>query len=183
MAKIRERTIEITNYCPFGCSYCSSDSLSTTQMGGGAGQMLSYEDVHMRLYEAKKDGIELIHISGGEPMMNRYIGSILLDARELFGRGIILHTNLIPQIGYNPNVCEGVRIHAYMTPDQVDEVHILKRVKQGREARVPVPKVHCSSNWRVECQKGCDHLVIKPDNTVVKGPCRKFEPTEGVTHE
>lgn len=180
---MKERTIEILNLCPFGCSYCSSDSVS--EMETGDYQELIFQQVCERLWEAKSDGVELVHISGGEPMLHRDIGWIMLEARHLFGRGVILHTNLISQIGYNPNVCEGIRIHAYMTPDQIDEIHILKRIEQGREARAPIlafredhvvePTVHCSANWRGECQEDCDHLVVKPDNTLVKGPCRKFD--------
>jgi len=180
----KERTIEVNNYCPFGCSYCSSDAVSDLDREDL--QELLCQEAYARMHEAKDEGVELLHVSGGEPLFHDSIGWILLEARVLFGRGVLLHTNLIPQIGYNPNVCEGVRIHAYMTPDQVDEVHVLKRIEQGREARAPTlahresferepPNVHCSSNWRTDCHKDCDHLVIKPDNTIVKGPCRKFE--------
>jgi len=182
--KSTERTIELTNFCPFDCSYCSSNSISDLETGDY--QELLCQQVYARMHEAKDDGIEIIHISGGEPMIHCDIGWILLEARHLFGRGVVLHTNLIPQIAYNPNVCEGVRIHAYMTPDQVDVVHVLKRIKQGREARAPVlafredyvakePAVHCSANWRHQCHGDCGHLVIRPDNTVVCGPCRKFD--------
>ncbi len=187
----KERTIEIINYCPFGCSYCSSDTLDDAGMETGDFHEMLFQDVTARMHEAKGQGIELLHISGGEPMIHDAIGWIMLEARHLFGRGVILHTNLIPQIGYNPNICEGIRIHAYMTPDQVDEVHVLKRIEQGRESRAAIlrmkeedhqrvlggkpPKVHCSANWHEACLEGCDHLVIKPDNTIVRGPCRKFD--------
>ena len=198
-----ERTIELVNWCPFNCSYCSTDCIRDLETEEY--HEIPSPRVYERLREAKGQGIDVIHISGGEPMIHAEIGWIMLDAMDLFGRGVVLHTNLIPQIAYNPNVLESigmipyapddiergdVRVHCYMTPEDVDEVHILKRIKQGREAREAItmlkaaqivrvltqePHVHCSANWSKACQDDCGHLVIRPDNTVAPAPCRKEE--------
>lgn len=187
--KLIERTIELTNYCPFNCSYCSTNCLTNETIETGDYHELVFNEVCKRLIEAKDDGVSIIHISGGEPTLCQDFGWMLLEARHHFGRGVVVHSNLIPQIAYNPNVLEGIDVHCYMTPKHVDHVHVLKRIAQGREARAPIarmseldceritrgeqPKVHCSANWRGECLKQCDHLVIRADNTVAPGPCKK----------
>ena len=186
-AKPLERTIESVNWCSFDCSYCSTDCVRDLETGDY--RELLFQQVVEHMHEAKEDGVSIIHVSGGEPLVHNDIGWILLEARHVFGRGVVLHSNLVPQIAYNPNVLEGVDVHCYMTPKDIDTVHVLKRIRQGREARAPIsrlleadfrrvregkePRVHCSSNWRHRCAGQCGHLVVRADNTVVAGPCMK----------
>lgn len=170
----RERTIELTNYCPFECSFCSSDSVTNSCDT----EFMGLFTVFTELDDAKRAGVQIVHLSGGEPMFHDRIGRILSKARKLFGgRNVILHTNMIENIAYNARVIDGVRVHAYLpVMPGTDEVHAVKRVEQGREARQP--KIHCSANWREQCEGTCDHVVIRPDGSHAKTPCRKWESIE-----
>ncbi|KKK99557.1 hypothetical protein LCGC14_2631540, partial [marine sediment metagenome] len=152
-----ERTIEITNFCPFGCGFCSTDATASRN----SAIFLPFATVAQEIHQAREDGVKFLHISGGEPAFHPKIGEILYGCRNVFGGNYMLHSNLIPQIAYNARVLDGIRVHAYLTPADVDEVHVLKRINQGREAKQP--EVHCSRNWREQCS--CDHIVVRPDGT------------------
>jgi len=52
----------------------------------------------------------------------------------------------------------------------VDKIHILRRVKQGRELKRP--EVHISRNYREDC--ACDHKVMIPTGEFVMTPCNKY---------
>lgn len=169
---MKELTIEITNLCPFDCTYCSSDRVYTHD--DPRFKQMPFQEVLHHVNQAYADGVEVLHISGGEPLMHPNIGNILQHARTRFGRNLVVHTNLVPQIAYNASVLEGVKVHCLVTPEDVDEVHVLKRVRQGHEATVP--EVHLSRNFLGECPKPtCDHQVIRPDGTAAPSPCRKEE--------
>jgi organic radical activating enzyme len=165
---MKERTIEVTSYCPFECSFCSSDATKDYDVA----THMSFDTFRWELEAAKEEGIELIHLSGGEPLLHGEISYLLALLHEMFGWDYIIHTNMIPNLAYNPHVLPGVRVLTYLNVADSDEVHVLKRVLQGREARQPA--VHCSRNWRENC--ACDHVVVRPDGTHTRAPCRKEEP-------
>jgi organic radical activating enzyme len=161
----KEITLEITDYCPHSCTYCSTDAAYYNKA-----KFISYKEVERAL-----EGPiiwDLIHISGGEPLAHPDFYSILKLCKTRAIR-VIVHTNEITDIAFNPNVIDGIRVEAYLTvPDTTDTIHILKRVRQGREARRP--GVTFSSNYYDDCScLECNHTVIRPDGTKAPAPCKK----------
>ncbi len=166
----REFTIEITDYCPFKCPFCSTKA----RQSEADSRWLTIPTIFTLLSEGKHEGREVVHISGGEPLFHASIGEILWKAAELFGfENVWLHTNLIRNIATNFHVAPTVQFHAFGTPEGYDQIHIVKRVCQGRDKR---PEVSFSRNFDEDCD--CDHYVIRADGTRVKGPCKKEEPDE-----
>ena len=161
---MKELTLEITDWCPHECEYCSTDA------GPTGHHLLSYGKILDCLRDERP---ELVHISGGEPLSHPSFWSILhLCCRTVGAGNVIVHTNALRNIAYNASVIPGVKVHAYLTPDDVDEVHVVKRVVQGREAKRPVVKL--SRNYNGPCGP-CEHRVVRPDGTVAATPCRKDE--------
>lgn len=161
-----EVTFELTNYCPFNCTYCSS--AITNNFKGAEWEEL--DDLMRELGIIPPEFV--VHISGGEPLFHRDIGRILYECvyNRRFAR-TVLHTNLITEIAYNARICEGIRTHGYLTPLNLDELHIVKRCPQGREAGIPL--VHISSNYYKDCQ--CNHRTWRA-GAWFKTPCNKHEP-------
>jgi 2-iminoacetate synthase ThiH len=167
----REFTIEITDYCPFACSFCSSDAKEDI----GQASWLPLDRVRRLLKEGYDQGCAIVHISGGEPLFHADIGFILFDAGERFGfENVWLHTNLVRNVATNFHVAPTVQFHTFGTPQGYDQIHMVKRICQGRDKK---PEVSFSRNFDEKCD--CDHYVIRADGTRVKGPCRKEEPDDG----
>lgn len=167
----REFTIEITDYCPFKCPFCSTD----TTYNRREAKWLEFMSIYDLIRVGKAEGREIVHISGGEPLFHRDIGKILWTAGQAFGfENVWLHTNLVRNIATNFHVVPTVQFHGYGTPEGYDKIHIVKRICQGRDKR---PEVSFSRNFDEDCD--CDHYVIRADGTRVKGPCRKEEPDAG----
>lgn len=165
-----EFTIEITDYCPFKCPFCSTDATDHVEH-----TKMAFREVIRLLKEGKAAGCGIVHISGGEPLFHPSIGDILWRASELFGfENVWLHTNLVRNIATNFHVAPTVQFHAFGTPEGYDQIHIVKRVCQGRDKR---PEVSFSRNFDEACD--CDHYVIRADGTRAKGPCRKEESDGG----
>lgn len=55
--------------------------------------------------------------------------------------------------------------------ETINKIHILKRVKQGREK--DRPEVHLSRNHNEDCN--CNHVIIRPNGNVYKSPCEKWK--------
>jgi organic radical activating enzyme len=157
-----EITLEITNYCPHNCKFCSSD---TTQSYGEA-KFLHYETIWNIIIHKFFD---IIHLSGGEPLAHPQFYRILQLCKN-HAKDVIVHTNALTHICFNAHVIDNIYVEANLTlsPD-VNKLHVLKRVEQGREKTRP--EVHVSSNWTQDCN--CNQLVFKPDGTTVPSPCRK----------
>ena len=158
-----EVTIELTNYCLHECKYCSS---KTTKFHSEA-KFIKVQEVidFLETFET----IDRINLSGGEPISHPKFYNILLICRE-FSRDVVVYTNALTHIRYNANVIDGIYVEANLTmlPD-VKKLHILKRVKQGREKTRP--EVKFSRNFTVDCL--CDHKILRPDNSISKTPCNK----------
>ncbi len=164
----REFTIEITDYCPFDCPFCSTDTKDSRE----AATWMSVMRASRLLQEGEEAGREIVHISGGEPLFHRDIGHILWEAAHLFGfENVWLHTNLIRNVATNFHAAPTVQFHAFGTPEGYDQIHLVKRVCQGRDKR---PEVSFSRNFDEVCD--CDHYLIRADGMRVLGPCRKEEP-------
>jgi len=162
----RELTLELTDYCPFDCSFCSSNTTDELTRA-------RYLDFALAKRLIAKTEADIIHLSGGEPMAHPFFFTILRLCQEAVGRrNVRVQTNMLEWIACNLHVCPGVRVEGQITPD-VDDIRVLKRVRQGRERAEPV--VRFSRNWAGECAGDCGHLVVRPDGTTASAPCRKEE--------
>lgn len=71
---------------------------------------------------------------------------------------------------YNANVIDGVYLEANITLlPETDKIHILRRVKQGRELNRP--EVYLSRNHRED--RNCIHRVMNPKGDIISNPCNK----------
>lgn len=161
---MKEYTIEITNYCPHECPYCSScaDPQGT--------EFLSLEKVEQVLSGKTFDRI---NISGGEPLAHPQFWQILQISKK-HADAVAVYTNALSWICYNATVLQsGVRVDANVPISEgTHTVRILKKVNQGREATRP--EVKFSHNWDGECHD-CGHRVLRSDGVEVKSPCNKYQ--------
>ena len=165
---MEEITLEITNFCPNACSYCSSEA------GPDKTTYLSIEDIEKFLADKKWDRI---NISGGEPLAHPNFYKILILAKQHVTERtgmVAVYTNAIETIMYNANVLPGVRVEANLpvTPN-VDKIHILKMIPQGCEAKRP--DIHYSNNWTHANCKNCGHITLRPDGKIATTPCDKWK--------
>jgi organic radical activating enzyme len=109
-------------------------------------------------------------LSGGEPLSHPEFYDILELCKQ-HAKDVVVHTNAISHIVFNYSVIDNIYVEANVTvtPD-VDKIHVLKRVVQGKEKLRP--EVHFSGNWEDDkCE--CENTVYLPDGTTRKSPCRK----------
>ena len=161
---MKEVTIEITNYCPHSCSYCSSLA------GKSGADYLTIEQIKEFLNEEEFDRI---NISGGEPLAHPNFYNILqlcksyVEPRTGF---VAVYTNEFDCIMYNANIKPGVRVEANLPVlPNTDNIHVLKMVEQGFEKQRP--DIHYSCNWN-NCN-GCNNKVLKSNNIIAESPCKK----------
>lgn len=160
----KEITFELTNYCPNKCKFCSSDVTK------------DYEEADFLSMQAIIDTLanrrfEHIILSGGEPLAHPNFYHIH-KLCEKHTDDVIVYSNLIKHRVYNLHVIDGVYLEANVTPTpETDKIHILRRVKQGKEAARP--EVHLSRNHFEDCF--CDHRVVKADGKVASQPCNKYK--------
>jgi len=111
-----------------------------------------------------------IVLSGGEPLAHPRFYDILMLC-EQYADDVVVHSNAIKHLMYNANVIDGVYLEANLTVlEGVRQLHVLKRVEQGREAQRP--EVSFSSNWQRSEACSCDHIVVRSDGSRGR-PCRK----------
>ncbi len=158
-----EKTLEITNYCPFKCKFCSTDITNNLNDA----KYMSFTDV---VREVEGKGYDRIIISGGEPMYHAQIGMILTICK-VNAPDVMLLTNMITHIGYNPHVIDGIYVEGKLSVHpHTDKISILKRTNQGKEAKRP--EVSFSRNWTGECLS-CIHNTYKADGSQAGPPCKK----------
>ncbi len=162
---MKEITIELTDYCPHNCKFCSSN---TTQNREGAA-FISVKQVQEAL--DRGDGLyDLIILSGGEPLAHPQFYPILLLCKAR-SRSVMVYTNALERIAYNAHVLDGIYVEAAITvSDAVHRVRLLKRVVQGRERTRP--EVAFSRNFDGLCAE-CEHPVVKPTGELAQSPCHK----------
>jgi len=161
---MKEITLEITNYCPYKCKYCSSN---TTDKFNEA----NFIDDGYILRFLNNKNFDRINISGGEPLAHPDFYNIYNYCKEV-ADDVVVYSNLITHRRYNANVIDGVYLEANITLlPETDGIHILRRVKQGREANRP--EVQLSNNYNEECS--CGHRVMTADGNIVRTPCNKEE--------
>jgi len=157
-----EITVELTDYCPHGCKYCSS---GTTTSRADA-KYIKYV-----LLESILSGkhFKRIILSGGEPLSHPFFYDILQLAKR-HADDVVVYTNEFTHLCYNANVIDGIYVAANLTVNEsTGKVKILKRVEQGREASRP--EVSFSGNFDGRCP--CSSPVILPDGSVAPNPCNK----------
>ncbi len=158
-----EITFEITNYCPYSCRYCSSDSEQNMKRS-------TFLDINIIYGYLKDKTFDHIIISGGEPLSHPKFYNILEICKK-HSKDVVVYTNALTHIIYNSSIIDGIYLEANLTIlPEVDKVHILRRVKQGKEANRP--EVHLSQNFSADCS--CEHRIVRPDGHIYKTPCNKW---------
>lgn len=175
-----EVTIEITNYCPNNCDYCSTDA------GEDKLQHLSIIDIKVFLDDSVKmcggDEINRLNISGGEPLAHPEFYKIL-ELCKVFTKNIWVYTNAITQIIYNTDIIKEIKVEAnaclvpgrdVYIPENADKVHLLQLVPQGRAKNMKPAKFHVSGNIIGEhkCAE-CNHKLLQANGKIVSAPCKK----------
>jgi hypothetical protein len=174
-----EITIEITQYCPFNCKYCSSNA-------GIEGEHLSFDIIDSFLktqcsYYKSLEDLQ-INISGGEPLSHPRFYDIL-NLCKRYTANVWVYTNALSKIRFNADILpDGIRVEGTVVikPGSIippcDHVHLLNLIPQGRAKNIkPMPANISGANC-----KDCKHILLQADGQVVKGPCRKeylSEPT------
>ena len=163
MEKYEEITIELTNFCPHNCKFCSTDPTDDF----GEAYLLTVESIKNAL---KDKWFSHIILSGGEPLAHPNFYYIY-QLCEQHTDDVVVYSNLIRHLIYNPHAIDGVYLEANLTvTPETDKIHILRRVKQGREANRP--EIHLSRNHTEECS--CEHRVLRYDGKLVRTPCDKY---------
>jgi deoxyadenosine/deoxycytidine kinase len=153
---MKEITFELTNFCPFSCRYCSSNA--TTDKSKAI--FINIERIKEIL---KGKFYNRIIISGG-------FYEIYQLCRK-HSNDVPVYSNLITHRVYNPNVIDSVYLEANLTLlPNVNKIHILKRIEQGKE--LSRPEVKFSRNYTENCR--CNNKVVIPDGNIVASPCSKF---------
>ncbi len=173
-----EITLEITDYCPNNCKYCS------TEAGLHKEHKLSLADVESTLFKLDKENVPIdrINVSGGEPLSHPDFYRIL-NACKMFTDNVWVYTNAITQLLYNTNIIDEVKVEANVClvpgesvyiPKNADKVHLLQLVPQGRAKDMKPAKFHVSGNIIGEhkCAE-CNHMLLQADGKVMQAPCKK----------
>jgi len=176
-----EITIEITDYCPNNCDYCSTNA-------GEFGNHLDFEEVEQFLVMAwQKHGrnINRINISGGEPLAHPDFYKILQLCYD-YTDNVWVYTNALKQIIYNADIIKELKVDANVClvpgkeiyiPKNADTVHLLQLIPQGRAKDMAPANFHVSSNIaNSECDHkcaNCQHILLQADKKIVEAPCKK----------
>ena len=169
-----EVTVEITQYCPYECKYCSSNA-------SPKGKHLKKGRILLFLKDLKN--VTRINISGGEPLSHPDFYEILEKCYEITPK-VWVYSNVIKNLIFNSDIIEEVNVEANTVvvpgetiyiPKKVDKVHLLKLVHQGRAKNLPKTEVKVSSNFK-DCTRSCNecsHLLLQADGQIVQAPCTK----------
>lgn len=163
-----EITFELTNYCPHNCKFCSSNAINNNH-----NDVIFIDlDTIQNILRGKK--YKHIILSGGEPLSHPKFYQIL-NICKMHTDDVVIYSNAITHLIYNPHVIDGVYLEANITvTPETDKIHILRRVKQGREKNRP--EVHLSNNHKSNCS--CNKRVVRPNGEISKHPCDKWYTTD-----
>lgn len=172
-----EHTVEITKYCPYGdCDYCSSNASRN-------GKHLTKEEI-LKNINAVERPIDILIISGGEPLFHPNIGEIIWFCRSKAEK-VKVYTNMIECLVYNSDKIKDIEVEAnvcmvsgrerYLPKPIIGvKTHLLKLVHQGRARKLSKQIVSVSTNFHEgkTCEE-CDHTVLQANGKIVSAPCKK----------
>lgn len=172
---LAEYTLEITQFCPHRCEYCSTNA-------NKEGKYLEYYVIEDFINEFHILSSDRINISGGEPLTHPQFWNILQLCKSIT-KDVWVYTNAFDKIRYNTDVIPEVIVEANVClvpgkyvyiPKNIDKVHILQLVSQGRAKNINPVDIHVSGNLKdkEDCKK-CDHKILQANGKVVNGPCKK----------
>jgi hypothetical protein len=174
-----EVTIEITKYCPHYCEYCSTNASEE-------GEHILFDDIRKFLETVLK--IDRINISGGEPLAHPDFYKILQLCYS-YTENVWVYTNALKQIIYNADIIREIKVHANVClvpgqhvylPKNVDQVHLLRLINQGRAEYMDVGNFSVSGNLKgCDACKECLHVLLQADGKIVSAPCKKDYNEEG----
>lgn len=170
-----EVTVEITDYCPNECDYCSTNAEPIRK------NILGRKEIESFLNTI--DVIDRINISGGEPLSHPDFYGIL-ELCNSYTNNVWVYTNAIKQIIYNTDIIKEIKVEAnaclipgrsVYIPENADKVHLLQLVKQGRAKDMAPANIKVSGNIpRNDCScDNCNHFVLQANRKAVLAPCRK----------
>ena len=128
MQTIRHLNIEITKNCNQRCLYCFNDSGPNPAM-----RSIAVSDWKRFLEGQIRHGLQSIHITGGEPFVDRNTLALLADAQRLgFGTSVLSNGFKIPELVTKyPQLFRELTI-AQISLDTVDAArHDARRGKRG----------------------------------------------------
>jgi len=170
-----EVTIEITDYCPHECDYCFTNAEPARK------NIIGLKEVENFL--AGIHGIDRINISGGEPLSHPDFYRIL-ELCNSYTHDVWVYTNAIKKIIYNTDIVKEIKVEANVCltpgrevyiPENVDKVHLLQLVPQGRAKDMKPANIKVSGNIpRNDCNcECCDHVLLQANRAVMTAPCKK----------
>lgn len=163
-----EYTIDITSYCEHNCEYCSTNATKN-------GKHLPIEQVSNFIEYIKDD--DTINIAGGEPLAHPKFWDILQLCKSKT-KNVWVYTNALEQIKYNTDIIKEIKVEANICltpgkyvyiPKNVNKIHLLKLIPQGRAKNMSSPIVKLSGD---NCDK-CNHTVLQANGEIVSAPCKK----------
>jgi len=173
-----EITLEITDYCPNNCNYCS------TEAGKDKTHRVTPASIDFFLVDTEEKGntIDRINISGGEPLAHPNFYEILIICKR-FTDNVWVYTNAITQLLYNTTIIDEIKVEANVClvpgesayiPKNVDKVHLLQLVPQGKGKDMKPANFHVSGNIVGEhkCAE-CNHKLLQADGKIMDAPCKK----------
>lgn len=175
-----EVTLEITDYCPNECDYCSTNAGKIRKHIVGYGEVKNFLAKDFRI---KNKAVDRINISGGEPLSHPQFYSILQLCYE-YTDNVWVYTNALTQIIYNSDIIREIKVDANVCltpgrdvyiPETANKVHLLQLVKQGRAKNMEPANIGISANVpRSDCScDNCEHIILQADRQVVGPPCEK----------
>lgn len=170
-----EVTIEITKFCEHGCDYCSTNASKE-------GKHLSLQDIADFLYSIRHKTIDRINVSGGEPLAHPDFYNILKICYVITDN-VWVYTNALKKIIYNTDIVDEIEVHANVClipgkevylPKNVDQIHLLKLIPQGRAENMDAGNFSVSGNLKgCNTCSDCKHALLQADGKVMEAPCKK----------
>ncbi len=170
MITIKEITLEITQYCPHNCEYCSTKATKERK---------HLMDMDLIIDFIRKENPDIINISGGEPLSHPDFYSILKYCKEKIGEdNVWVYTNAIKNIRFNSDIIEdGITTHANtiikegkINIPKADKVHFLELQKHGNAKKNNMKKV--DYEFSGDLCENCNHKVLQVNKKTTK-PCNK----------
>lgn len=122
--KIRHLNIEVTKRCNQRCFYCFNDS----GLGSPGSELIPSRWLNI-LRKLKKEGLESIHLTGGEPFAYRHAVELLAGAQELgLATSILSNGFLVVELaGESPEVFQKLTVAQISLDSMKAETHNQRR--------------------------------------------------------